>query len=154
MRLTIVAIILGLLALPGWAEPLPKGAKPLSARQITGLYAGNSAKWETSMAYFAPDKTITGVYGKPASDTCTGTWKVTKNRICMTNTPVNIKSGKRDTRTYTDCWTHYSDNGRVLTSYYNDYEDGKGPNEDYYEGELGSLTKGDVVTRTFMRYRK
>ncbi|MCF1709102.1 DUF995 domain-containing protein [Tabrizicola sp. J26] len=148
-----IAAFLALIALPVAADPLPPNAKPLSSKQIEKLYSGNSAVWDRSMVYFAPDKTTKGVFGKPPSATYTGKWKITKNKLCMTNSPVNIKTGEASKKTYTDCWTFFTDGDRVLTSYYNDFEEGRGPNDDYSEGELSNLRKGDVVSKTFAKYR-
>jgi hypothetical protein len=152
MRLGLFAAVLALLALPSNADPLPKGAKPLSAKQITQLFAGNSQLWETSKAYFSPDGTVIGVYGKPPTSTYAGKWTVKKNKICMTNLPTNIKTGKTADRTYTDCWIFYTDGTNVWSSYSNDYEDGKGPNEDFWDEELKTLKKGDQVSGLYKKY--
>ncbi len=147
----LFALVIGAAAC---ADPLPQGAKPLSSKQISKIYSGNSAVWDKSMVFFAPDGTTTGVFGKPPSAIFSGTWEIVKNKICMVNTPTNIKSHKVDTRTYTDCWIYYVDGKTILTSYYNDFQEGKGPNEDYYDGEIGNLKRGDVVSQKYAKYSK
>ena len=136
------------------ADPLPKSAKPLSSSWIKKAYSGNSAVWEMSMVYFASDGTTTGVFGVPPKATFTGKWVVKGNKICMTNIPTNIKTKKVDERTYTDCWIYYADGKTILTSYYNDFAEGKGPNDDYYDGELSNLKKGDKVSAKYAKLIK
>jgi hypothetical protein len=148
------AIFLSMIGLTAVADPLPNSAKPLSSSWITKAYSGNSALWGISMVYFVPDGTTVGVYGNPPKATFTGTWVVKKNKICMTNVPTNIKTKKLDTRTYTDCWVYYADGKTILTSYYNDFEEGKGPNDDYSEGEISNLKKGDKVSVKYAKYVK
>ena len=155
MKLRAVIVHAFLVSVTGtaiFADPLPKGAKPLSVTQITKIYSGNSAVWEKSMVYFAPDGTTKGIFGNPPKAIYSGTWAVNKNKICMENRPTNIKSHKVNTRTYTDCWTYYVNGKVILTSYYNDFEDGKGPNEDYNDGELSNLKRGDVVSKKYAKY--
>lgn len=106
------------------------------------------------MVYFAPDGTTVGVYGKPPEAIFAGTWIVKKNKICMTNVPTNIKTKKAENKTYTDCWVYYIDGKTVLTSYYNDFQEGKGPNEDYYDSELSNIRKGDIVSAKYAKYTK
>ena len=136
------------------ADPLPADAKSISAAQITKTYSGNSAIWKSSMAYFGPDGTTIGVFGNPPTATFKGTWSVKSNKICMTNLPTNIKTKKAATRTYTDCWIYYSSGSTILNSYYNDFEEGKGPNSEYSDGELSNLRKGDLVSPKYAKYSK
>jgi Protein of unknown function (DUF995) len=154
VSVVLYSVFLSMIGLAAVADPLPSSAKPLSSKWITKAYSGNSALWDTSMVYFAPDGTTIGVYGNPPQATFAGSWVVKKNKICMTNVPTNIKTKKLDTRTYTDCWIYYADGKTILTSYYNDFQEGKGPNDEYSEGELSNLKKGDKVSAKFAKYVK
>jgi len=155
MRETLSALLIGLLALGtgvASADPLPGDAKPLSAKSIQKIYAGSTAHWSTSTAYFAPDGTIKATYGKGAKQGIFwGKWQVKGNEICMSGL---TGIGPGDTETWTnggDCWKWWVDGAKKPVTLWSRHYDGTEPDliDGYYGSELGKIKRGDKVSKTF-----
>jgi hypothetical protein len=140
----LVLATLVLAASPALADKLPKDATPLSSDEITKLYAGKTAVWSKSNAYFSPDGTIKLVFGKPRIEAALkGKWNVSGNEICMVNTSA---SGK----VYTDCWKWWRSGKDLYTLLSRSYT-GERPDEinGYYKSEIAGLKKGDLVSKAY-----
>lgn len=112
MKHPLAACLLSALSLagPAAAGPLPKDATPIAAGSLKSFYAGSTANWTNSTAYFAPDGTVRGIFtakdgGRHAYD---GTWRVKGNEVCM-DTRGHGETGAPNT----DCWKWYLGADRV-----------------------------------------
>lgn len=133
------------------AEKLPADAKALKATELRNIFIGNSMVWSTSRAYFSPDTKTKGLFGNPVSHTYSGTWSVSGNTVCMNNKSIDVKTGKSDGKTYRDCWKFYKSGKRTLSLWLNNYDKQLTEN-DYWDGELKSLKKGDQVSKQYAKY--
>jgi hypothetical protein len=148
--LTYTLIASWFLATSSMADKLPKSAKPLTAEEITAMYAGHTAKWKGSNAWFAPDKSIKGLFGKKLDEALYfGTWSVTGNEVCMTNNSEDVKTKKKG-GPFTDCWQWFRDDKKRLWTLWSKHYDGsKVPKNAYYRGEEKILVEGDSVSEKF-----
>lgn len=110
----ILMIAACLIAGSAFSESLPKSAKRLSASDAKALYAGKSANWKKSKAYFSPDGKLFMI-GKDKSWYGEGKWSVSGNKVCGKLKWTSVKGGK--TGSNKDCWTWYRDGKRYLTSW-------------------------------------
>lgn len=62
------------------SETLPKSAKRLAASDARALYAGKSAIWKRTQAYFSPDGKLLMI-GKDKSWYGEGKWSVSGNKV-------------------------------------------------------------------------
>ncbi len=150
-RISAVAAALVLCAASvAWADALPDGAKPISAKWLAKYYAGKSADWDSSKAYFAPDGTVKGINTSDGGKSIFwGKWSAKGNEVCMVNSWKNLSSGKTGSGS-TDCWKWYAAADGTLWQLWSVHYDGTKPGkDDYYAGEDKKLRKGDIVSKTF-----
>ena len=131
------------------SEALPKSAVPLTAEEVTAIYSGHSSKWKNSNAWFAPDMSLKGIFGKKRDEVIFwGKWTVVENVVCMEAQYRNLKKG--DTGNVSDCWTWFRDNKKRLWTLWSKRFDGsKVPKNDYYRTEIKNLVAGDIVSEKF-----
>lgn len=150
-RTMLIALALAALALPATADPLPKGARPMSQKALFKLYAGTTTDWNTSSAYFAPDGTVKGLAGKKRlGDTLYwGSWTVTGNEVCMNVQYRNRTNG--DTGASSDCWKWFLDGDKKPWTLWSRHYDGSEPDlaNGYYDGELAKMSRGDRISARF-----
>jgi hypothetical protein len=117
----------------------------MSSEEITKLYSGKTAQWSRSSAYFSPDNTIKGVFGKPKVETTfKGRWTVTGNEICMEGT--SARSG----RTVTDCWKYWRAGKDIFTLTSRRFDGGKIDEVNgYRKDEVNLLKNGDLVSKEY-----
>ena len=155
-RPATLAAALCALALPALADPLPKGARPLSEKALAKMYAGTTLNWTTSRAYFAPDGSLKGIAGKNRlGDTLFwGRWTVKGNEVCMSGPFRNRTTGK--TGTTTDCWKWFLGPDRQPWTLWSVHYDGSAPDlaEGYSREEITRMRRGDGVSATFDRLWK
>jgi hypothetical protein len=151
LRKTHIVAALAALALPATADPLPKGARPLSEKALAKLYSGITTDWKTSSAHFAPDGTVKGLAGKKrlGDRLYWGNWTVKGNEVCMN---VDYRSRTNgDTGTSTDCWQWFLDRDRKPWTLWSRHYDGTEPDlaDGYHDGELAKMSRGDGVSARF-----
>lgn len=150
MRVALAFAAIVIMAQPSLADKLPKNAKPMSTAELKKIYSGNSQVWDKSQVYFSPDMNTKGVFGRPASHTFSGKWSVNGNKVCMNNKSVDVKTKKSDGKTYTDCWTFYKEGNKTWSLWSNNYDKQMTEN-DYWTKELGTLKKGDKVSKNYQK---
>jgi hypothetical protein len=89
------------------ADELPKTGVKLTAAEIKGLHAGKTAKWSSTVAYFAPDGKF-AMYDRKKKWFGDGAWSVRGNMICRTVTVTSMGDGSRK-KVDSMCWTWYKD---------------------------------------------
>lgn len=136
-----------LAASPIMAKKLSKNAKALNAAQVKTIYAGKTATWSRSKAYFAPDGTFY-LIGKKKGWYGQGKWTVRKNKMCWSMTVHIMKDGKKRKKK-NQCTKWVIDGKKYLSLWHeSDKKDG------WYDGEQKKLRRGDSVTRTFKSLKK
>lgn len=133
------------------ADPLPEGAKRLSAPSIQKIYADKTAVWSKSTAYFAADGSVKGIFqGDGGKTLYWGKWSIKGNEICMVVQGYDTSS-KETFSGSTDCWKWWVDaEGKPVTLWSVHYDKSKADvNNGYYRSEIDSLEKGDKVSRKF-----
>jgi len=131
------------------AEPLPKDAKPIAAKSLSALYSGNTAKWDNSTAFFAPDGTVKGIFTEENGTrrAYQGEWRTKGNEVCMT-----VKVLKTDWDASTDCWKWYlGADKQIWTLWSVHYDKTKPTKNDYYTSEKDNISRGDSVSKAFAK---
>jgi Protein of unknown function (DUF995) len=143
------AIVLTTCTSMALADKLPKGAIPLTAEELTAIYADHSGDWKPSnKAYFGADGSVKGFFD---AYYFSGKWQVTGNKICMGNQPTNSKTKQLDAKIYTDCWEWTKLGKDYWVFYSNDYEKKKFNRADgWSKNEFKQLKKGDLATAKYM----
>lgn len=141
------ALFLAATALPAAAGPLPRGAQPYTAVELERLYAGQTAVWDHSLAFFAPDHRIKGIFR--GRIIYWGHWSVKGNEICMVNQGYDPARHARF-QVQPDCWKWWHDGKRAITLYSRPF-DGSLPDlqDGYYLDEVEALKPGDLVSPRF-----
>lgn len=150
MRVTFLAAAAAtMMAGAAAADPLPADAKPLAAESLAAFYAGKTADWKTSKAYFAPDGTLKGINTENGASIYWGKWTVKGNEVCMVNDWRNTQTGDSGGPA-TDCWKWYVDGSGTFWQLWSvRYTGQKPPRDDYYTGEEKKFRKGDKVSKQF-----
>jgi hypothetical protein len=99
------------------ADPLPAGARPLTAGELHDMYSGKTQSWRDGPGgwYFSPDRKLTAVakgtvYGY-------GRWWITKSgRVCVRATWRWAK-GSDGRSIERSCWAHAKVRGAVWKEY-------------------------------------
>jgi hypothetical protein len=126
------------------AKKLPKNAAPMTADEVKALYAGNSAVWENSKAFFSPDGKTKGVFGKGKKRVAyAGEWSVADNEVCMKNSP------KGEAKVYTDCWKWWRVGDKTITLWSVHFDGSKVDEKTGYYDEMRSIKRGDKVSAEF-----
>lgn len=142
--------ILLVTSVAAYADALPKGAKDLTAEELTALYSGKSFQWDKdNAAYFAPDGTVTSTFSFNGSRGYTvGTWKVTGNEICKNTAQWFDVTKNANGKGSPDCW-RWVKKGKTYYTLWSTRFDGSKPDENAWNsGENKKLKKGDLVTKT------
>lgn len=142
------ALLVALMPVVSWAEELPKNAVPLNASELRELYAGKSANWTKTRAYFAPDGILL-MHGKDKSWFGEGKWTVTGNEMCGKAKRTTVKDGATKIGGG-ECWTWY----RVGKTYMTFWSGEKDKKNGYYDTELKKMSAGDKVSKTVAELKK
>lgn len=155
MKLIFKALLVLLATAPiAFANPIPKGAVPLSPEELKAVYSDKTAVWsKANQAYFAADGSVIGVSG----DTYFSGKLEFKgdNELCMAVQGTDSKKKTSDGKTYTDCWKWVkakskSGKEQLWTLYTKSYDDKK---QDLVKGwgvsEVKKLKPGNLVATRY-----
>jgi hypothetical protein len=146
-----IATLIACTATLATADPLPPDARPVSGKSLAKIYAGRTAEWSESKAYFAPDGSLKGIHTGGGTTLFWGKWTVKGNEVCMQNSYRNLQTGKTGSG-LRDCWAWWqAADGTLWQLWTVRYDNSKPPKDDYYTGEEKKLKKGDLVSKKFDR---
>jgi hypothetical protein len=149
MKHFFLATAVSIFATTAIADPLPKDAKPVAAKSLIKIYAGKTADWSTSKAFFAADGTIKGINTSNGTSIYWGKWTAKGNEVCMVNSWKDTGTGKTGDGAK-DCWKWWQAADGTLWQLWSVHYDGSKPSKtDYYTGEEANLKKGDLVSKKF-----
>jgi hypothetical protein len=132
-----------------FADPLPKGAKELTAEEVTTLYSGNSFQWDKDNAiYFATDGSVASTFNFNGNRGYTvGTWKVTGSEICKNTAEWFDVTKKTSGKGNPDCW-RWARKGKTYYTLQTVRFDGSKPDENSWsKGENKKIKKGDLASK-------
>jgi len=144
MRIGLATALIVCGASVAWADRLPKNASPMSADEITKLYAGQTQVSKVSDIFFDPSGTTKGIFGKPkATGTFSGKWTVMGNEFCMTNSP------KGESKTYKDCNKFWKVGEKIWNLWSTHYDGTKADDVKGYDPGIPPLKPGDLVSKRY-----
>ncbi len=141
-------VILALLSSSALAEKLPADANPLTSADVKALYAGKSADWSTTRAYFAPNGKFLTVAKDGSWFNENGEWTVKGNKICATSRWKDEKTGQN--KSSNDCWTWFKVGPKYLSLWSGEKNNVNG----YYAKELDKMVAGDEVSPVVAKLKK
>lgn len=130
---------------------LPKDAKPLTAEEAQGVFAGKTINWQPAKAYWRPDGSAIGYYPvKGDEGFAEGTWKVSGNQICIY---LEWRGKDKAKAPYIEdtCAKYYTSKGKIWVENVKDDPKWQG---DIWSGIEKKLKKGDSVSKKAAALKK
>jgi hypothetical protein len=130
------------------ADKLPKGAVPLTPKEIKAVYSDHSADWSAkNKALFAADGSVKGISG---DSFFFGKYTIKGNQICMQVQATNSKTKVSDGKIYSDCW-EWNKVGKTYWTLYSKSYDNKPVDrvKGWSKSEIKKLKKGDLVSAKY-----